>query len=133
MKNAFAALVLTILGSLTLTSCYKEPGPGTGEIVVVNSKGEVQSGVHVRMFCTQVDCDVVRNGTTNSSGAYSQEFDLPVVLRVRAVRYDSTVTVVGLPPNQMEEVSVDSLCGEGFIQIENDEIASERVTILDCN
>lgn len=133
MRKVFIALTIMIFGSLVMTSCYKDPGPGTAEIRVVNTKGEVQKGVRVRLFCTETGCDVARIGRTNSSGEYTQEFDLPVVLRVRAVRYDTTITQTGLPPNQKEEISVDSLCGEGFIQIENDEVTSERVTILNCN
>ena len=133
MKHAFAALVMTVLASVTLTSCYEDPGPGTAEIQVVNISDQVQSGGFVKLFCTENDCDVVREGQTNSVGLYTQEFELPVVLRVRAVRYDTTVTVIGLPPNQTEQISVDSLCGEGFIQVENDEVTSERITIVECN
>lgn len=132
MKTAIIASLLTIVGSFALTSCYQKPGPGKAEITVVDRDGDAQRGVHVRLYCTEPGCDVERMGTTNSTGKYTQEFDLPAVLRVRAVRYDSTITVIGLPPNQREEIEVDSLCGEGFIQIENDETTNEVVTILQC-
>jgi len=95
--------------------------------------GNAQSGIHVTLYCTEPNCVVRRKGRTNSLGVYTESFELPVVLRVRAVRYDTTTTTQGLPPNQITTVKVDSLCGEGFIQVENDEIASETVTILECN
>ena len=64
---------------------------------------------------------------------FAVEFDLPVVLRVRAVRYDTIRTTTGLPPNVITSIKVDSVCGEGFVQVENDEITSESITILECN
>ena len=121
------------LSSIGFTACKNDPGPGIAEIKVINLDGVSQKGVDVLMYCTQPGCVVQREGKTNSLGVFSEQFDLPVVLRVRAVRYDSTFTIVGLPPNQIEVLHLDSLCGEGFVQIENDEITSETVTILECN
>lgn len=116
-----------------LISCDNDPGPGIAEVKVINEDGVSQPSVHVRMFCTQPNCVVDRRGKTNSLGVYAQEFELPVVLRVRAVRYDTTRTVQGLPPNQIVRITVDSVCGEGFVDVENDAIASETITILECN
>ena len=134
MKKVFLGMVSTlmILG-LSTTSCDNTPGPGTAEVKVYNKDGVAQKSILVKMFCTEPECVVQREGLTNDLGVYTEAFDLPVVLRVRAVRYDTTVTLTGLPPNQVRKVSVDSVCGEGFIQVENDEVASETLTILSCN
>jgi len=134
MKNALFAMVsaLMLVGFAT-TSCDNTPGPGTAEVKVYNKDGLAQKNILVRLFCTEPECVVEREGRTNELGVYTESFDLPVVLRVRAVRYDTTITVSGIGPNQIKKVSVDSVCGEGFIQVENDDVASETITILRCN
>ncbi len=134
MKKLFLGMVSTlmILGGST-TSCDNTLGAGTAEVKVYNKDGIVQKGILVKMFCTEPECVVRREGRTNDLGVYAESFDLPVVLRVRAVRYDTTETLTGLPPNQVRTVSVDSVCGDGFIQVENDDVASETLTILSCN
>ncbi|GAB5538904.1 MAG: hypothetical protein Salg2KO_10070 [Salibacteraceae bacterium] len=132
INKAFTAL-LTIAITAAFVACDNTPGPGTAEVKVLDKNGITQPNVKVTLFCTEPGCVVVREGRTNELGIYIQSFDLPVVLRARAVRYDSTVSTVGLPPNQIRRVTVDSVCGEGFIQVENDEIVNETITILDCS
>ena len=131
MKNIFFAIV-TIVSFTAFQSCKKKIEPGRAEVKVLDSDGVSQEGVHVSLYCTEPSCVVAERGTTNSLGVFVQEFELPVVLRVRAVRYDSTITKIGLPPNQIEVIEVDSLCGEGFITVENNEVALETITILQC-
>ena len=128
--------IFTLLSALLLigisTSCDNTPGPGTAEVKVYNKDGLIQKRVQVTLFCTEPECVVKRVGKTNDLGVYTEQFELPVVLRVRSVRYDTTITYEGLEPNRIRKVKVDSVCGEGFIQVENDKIASETITILDC-
>lgn len=134
MKRIFqASLVLVAICAVLFTACNNTPDPGIAEVKVYDENNLAQSGVKVTMFCTEPGCIVRRAGKTNSVGVYTQEFELPVVLRVRAVRYDTTEKTTGLPPNVITTISVDSLCGEGFVQVENDEITSESITILECN
>ena len=133
MKKAILAIVAVISLSAVISSCNNDPDPGVAEVKVINEDGVAQGDIKVTMFCTEPGCIVKREGRTNSLGVYTQEFELPVVLRVRAVRYDTTRTVQGLPPNEIVKIKVDSVCGEGFVQVENDEIASETITILECN
>lgn len=130
LRVSFAVLAFI---AITLSACDRTPDPGIAEIKVIDQAGDAQSAIHVTLYCTEPNCVVTRKGRTNSLGVYTESFDLPVVLRVRAVRYDTTTKTQGLPPNQITTVKVDSLCGEGFIQIENDDISSETVTILECN
>jgi hypothetical protein len=131
MKKILYFLFIAV-SAVALTNCKGKDAPGRAEVKVLDAEGVSQKGVHVTLFCTQPNCIVKTTGLTNSLGVYVEEFDLPAVLRVRAVRYDSTISYQGLPPNQIEVVSVDSLCGEGFITIANNEVASEVITILDC-
>jgi len=134
MKKVVLSIIAILgLGMLLLSSCDNNPGPGTAEIKVINSDGVAQKRVKVVLFCTESNCVVRREGHTNDLGVYSQEFDLPVVLRVRSVRYDTTITLVGLEPFQVKKVTLDSLCGEGFVQVDYDEVSNEIVTILECN
>ncbi|MEZ4720891.1 MAG: hypothetical protein R2813_03320 [Flavobacteriales bacterium] len=127
--GVIAALVL-VLG--TTTSCNRDKGPGTAEVKVIDAAGVAQANIDVLLYCTEPGCVVRRSGKTNELGVFQTEFDLPVVLRTRAVRYDSTITYQGNGPSKIKIVKVDSLCGEGFVQVENDEVASETVTILTC-
>ena len=131
-KALLNMLTALVIGGFVMMSCDKTPGPGKAEVKVIDKDGQIQKKVKVVMFCTEPECVVKREGLTNDLGIYTQEFDLPVVLRVRAVRYDTTITKTGLPPNVITKVTQDSVCGEGFIQVENDEIANETVTILTC-
>ena len=134
MKRDFqVSLILVSVCAVLFASCDNTPDPGVAEVKVYDENNVAQSGIKVTMFCTEPGCVVTRQGRTNSVGVYTQEFELPVVLRVRAVRYDTTTTTTGLPPNVITRITVDSLCGEGFVQVENDEITSETITILECN
>ena len=134
MKKAFFGILSgALLAGLMITGCDNTPGPGTAEVKVTDHNGQPQKRVKVVLYCTETGCVVKREGKTNELGVYTQQFELPVVLRARSVRYDTTVTYEGLPPNQIKKVKVDSVCGEGFIQVENDEIATESITILSCN
>ena len=133
-KALYGVIALsTIFSGVLVTSCNNTPGPGTAEVKVRDNSGQIQKQVQVKLFCTEPECVVVREGRTNDLGIYTQLFDLPVVLRVRAVRYDTTTELFGLEPNQIKKTTVDSVCGEGFIQVENDLVASETITILSCN
>lgn len=132
MKKTVLALVSALMMIGVSTSCDNTPGPGIAEVKVYNKDGLIQKRVQVTLFCTEPECVVKRVGRTNDLGVYTEQFELPVVLRVRSVRYDTTITESGLPPNVIKKVTVDSLCGEGFIQVENDKIATETITILDC-
>jgi len=134
MKKAFlVSFAVALFGGAFFTSCPKAAGPGTAEVKVLDADGIAQAGVKVVLFCTEPSCVVRREGVTNELGIYREDFELPVVLRVRSVRYDTTTTKVGLPPNQITKITVDSVCGEGYIQIDNDQISNETVTILECN
>lgn len=133
LRKALYSVAAATLFLFSVTSCDNTPGPGTAEVKVYDKDGVAQKSILVKMFCTEPECVIQREGRTNDLGVYTQEFELPVVLRVRAVRYDTTTTLEGLPPNQIRKVSVDSVCGEGFVQIEHDEVASETITILNCN
>lgn len=127
---------ILVLGALTLTGCYDKPGPGTAQITVVDTADIAQTGVHVRLYCSvpkgEQACDIDTMGVTNSRGLYQFESELPMVLRVRAVRYDTTITITGPPSSPVENISVDSLCGEGFVTIRNDETTPEVITLLQC-
>ena len=134
MKIVFQVSVFLVASfAFIFTSCDNTPDPGVAEVKVYDEDNLAQSGVKVIMYCTETGCVVRKEGRTNSLGVYKEEFDLPVVLRVRAVRYDTIRTTTGLPPNVITSIKVDSVCGEGFIQVENDEITSESITILECN
>lgn len=128
---SLAAFVFVLLSNL---SCDNKLDPGIAEVKVIDEDGVAQKGVKVILFCVDKPTCVVREeGRTNDLGVFETEFELPVVLRVRSVRYDSTETVSGTPPFEVTTYKVDSLCGEGYIQIENEETTSETITILDCN
>ncbi|GAB4382892.1 MAG: hypothetical protein Kow0075_14880 [Salibacteraceae bacterium] len=123
-------MVLLAFTLFVPVGCDRAPGPGIAEVKVVNTEGLAQPGVWVKLFCTEPNCVVKREGRTNELGIYTTEFDLPVVLRIRAVKYDTTYTTEGLPPNQIKKMKVDSSWGEGYIQVENDMIAQETITLL---
>jgi len=124
---------LLIVGSaLTMTSCKDDDGPAIAEITVFDTTGLVQTNVRVDVFCTQPNCVVTSTGRTDSRGESRHEFDLPAVLRVYAVRYDSTFIQTGVPPNVTIQVLVDSVCGDGFVTVDNGETVQESVTLFPC-
>lgn len=133
MKTFIPLLSLFMTVGLFGSACNKKTQPGIAEIKVMDKAGVAQKAVKVVLFCTEPGCVVRKEGYTNELGVYREEFELPVVLRVRSVRYDTTITPSGLPPNTINKISVDSLCGEGYAQIENDEIENVSITILECN
>lgn len=124
--------VFFCLFTLTLgfVGCRNEDDPTIGEITVYDENGQVVQGAQVRLYCTEQDCIVEDEATSNSSGITRHEFFQPMVLAVEAVKLDTTVTDTGVPPNVGFIIDIDSAYGEGFITIEKHKTVSAPVIIL---
>ena len=133
LNNSWIVAMIALCFAFGSTSCNEDDGPTTAQITVLDTAGNRVPGVDVRVFCSKPPaCIIDDRKVTNSRGVSTHEFDLPAVLQIRAVRIDSTVTIINPGPFQTIVVEYDSVCGNGFVTIEANETARETITLFEC-
>lgn len=135
--NLLLAL-LTIVGAASMTSCKDDIGPAIAEIQVVDSVGNAVAGANITLVCSSSTnppkpCDVEVKGTASESGKFRKEFDHPSVLRIVASSIVSETTILGVLPDTTIVITNDSICGEAFITIKEDETNRKTVVLYGCN
>lgn len=134
--NSIQALFVAVLAlfTLSLASCNNDDdGPTVAEILIVDTAGVTQPNVDVRVFCSlQPTCIIDDRKKTNSRGISTHEFDLPAVLQIHAVRLDSTVEIINPGPFQEIITTYDSVCGDGFVTLEENGTVRETITLFEC-
>lgn len=112
-------------------SCNEEEKP-LAEITVIKEDGVPLDEARVIISCTEPGCIVADTQYTNFNGISVHEFDLPAVLKVTAFKVTTTTIDTGFPP-QTVVLGEDSLCGEEFITVKEDEIAKKIVIVSPTN
>lgn len=111
-------------------SC-KEPIKPRAEITVLKEDGVPLEDARVIIFCTQPGCVVADTQYTNFLGVSVHEFDLPAVLKVSAFKVTETTIDTGFPPVTVI-LGDDSLCGEAFVTLIEDEVTTKTVIARPC-
>ncbi|MGD1847093.1 MAG: hypothetical protein ACFB10_17015 [Salibacteraceae bacterium] len=130
MRTSYLILIALSLSGLLAVSCEEDNAKTIGEIEVYDDQGRSVSNAQVRLYCTESNCVVEREGVTDSRGVYSEEFEKPVVLAVEAFKLDTTITDTGSPPNVGFIVEIDSAYGEGFISVGEGKTTSKPIVLL---
>lgn len=130
MKLKELLLGFAFLSLFAAIGCEKDPGKSFGEIEVFDENGRTVAGANVRLYCTEAQCVVEREGFSDSRGIFREEFEKPVVLAIEAYKYDTILTDTGSPPNVGFILEIDSNYGEGFITIEEGKTISKPVILL---
>lgn len=128
----FAFLSLVIFG---LQSCEDEIEPTTAQIYVIDEEGNPVSDANVILACTSSInkiCDIELEGVTNSKGKVVFDLELPAVLQVEASKVVYDTNMVGWP-NPIPEITLDSVCGNTFISVLQEEVNTKTVVLFSCN
>lgn len=140
-KHFIGAKLILLFGIIVLaagmSSCKDDVGPAIAEIKVVDSLGNAVPFANLTMVCTSSTnpprpCDIEIQTVTSESGKYRKEFEHPSVLRVIASSIQSDTVITGVLPDTTQVISRDSLCGETFITIKEDETNTKTVVVYVC-
>jgi len=134
---------LTLLTSIALVlalasqSCKKPVEDPKAEITIVDSTGTAISDAKVVLFCVQrpdvsVECNIADTQITDGVGKVNFEFTNPSVLRVSVLKYNTVERDTGIPPFSGVIVIGDTLCADGFITLEANEVTEEIFVLGKC-
>ncbi|MGB0403820.1 MAG: hypothetical protein ACPGEG_06955 [Salibacteraceae bacterium] len=128
-------MVLTI--SFFTTGC-DELSPPKAEITVTDSTGIAVEDARVILYCVQRpeesrECVVVDTQMTDQVGKAYFEFENPSVLKIDVWKADVREVITGTFPNEVITLVGDTVCTEGFITLENDEVIEQRLIVDVCN
>lgn len=123
--------------SLASTSCKKK-SPPKAEITVVDSTGTAVASARVILHCIQRpeeqrECTVADTQTTDEVGKVSFEFENPAVLKIDVSKLDVVTKDTGKFPNIGTITVGDTLCADGFITLEIDEVIEQRMVLGKCS
>lgn len=109
-----------------------EVEPPQAEITVLRFDGTPVGDARVIIYCTEPGCVVADTAYTDFNGLSTHEFALPAVLKVSAFKVTETTIDTGFPPVTVV-LGDDSLCGDEFITLIEDEVTKKTVIIYPCN
>jgi hypothetical protein len=124
---------------LGFVGCNKEEeDPTVAEIHVVDVEGKIVPYAQVELTCESSTtppepCIIETGGTTDAAGMYSTEFELPNVLRVTAYKIHSDTQIFGILPDTTMIITTDSICGESFISVLENQTNRKTVVLYECN
>ncbi|MBD79688.1 MAG: hypothetical protein CL840_12285 [Crocinitomicaceae bacterium] len=137
VENVVLGLFVVIVLSLATTGCDKEKPP-RAEITVVDSTGKAIDKARVVLYCVQRpeetrECVIVDTQLTDDVGKANFEFKNPAVLKVDVWKADVVEKETGVWPDIVITYVGDTLCTEGFITLETNEIIEQRMVVTTCN
>ena len=111
--------------------------PPRAEITVVDSTGKAIDKARVVLFCVQrfsiLHHVLSDTQMTDDVGKASFEFENPAVLKMYVWKADIIEKDTGIFPNNRTIRIGDTLCTEGFITLETNEIIEQRLVVTKCN
>ena len=136
-ENMMLGLFVVMAMSIGTTSCKKDKPP-RAEITVVDSTGKAIDKARVVLFCVQRpeetrECVISDTQMTDGVGKASFEFENPAVLKMYVWKADIIEKDTGIFPNNRTIRIGDTLCTEGFITLETNEIIEQRLVVTKCN
>lgn len=140
-KKVFLTFTFYLLLSSFFVACSNDDDDvdedaTVGEVMTLDSDGEIVSGSTVKLDCESSinqPCDIEITGITDETGIFRREFELPMVLRVRAHRIVVDTTVEGTLPDTIQTITRDSICGETYISIIEGQVNRQTVVLFNCD
>lgn len=135
--NLVLALAVAIGFTFSTVSCKKEKPP-EAEITVVDSSGNPIEKARVVLFCVQRpeetrECVIRDTQFTDIVGKTKFVYDNPAVLKMDVWKEDVVVKTTGKHPDIVVTRVGDTLCAEGFVNLEMDEVTEQTVIVNLCN
>lgn len=136
-ENIAMGLFMVLTISFFTTSC-DELTPPKAEITVTDSTGIAVEEARVVLYCVQRpeesrECVITDTQYTDQVGKAYFEFENPSVLKIDVWKADVREVITGTFPNEVITLVGDTLCTEGFITLENDEVIEQRLIVDVCN
>jgi hypothetical protein len=131
LKNLKKTILAPILFVLAMAAC-NEVEPPRAEITVLRFDGTPVGDARVIIYCTEPGCVVADTAYTDFNGLSTHEIALPAVLKVSAFKVTETTIDTGFPPVKVV-LGDDSLCGDEFITLIEDEVTKKTVITYPCN
>jgi hypothetical protein len=79
-----------------------------------------------------VECNVADTQITDGVGKVNFEFANPSVLRVSAIKYNTVERDTGVFPDNGIIIIGDTLCADGFVTLEANEVTEEIFVLGKC-
>lgn len=136
MKIRFLLLVALLF--VVFTACETEEDPTILQVVVLDQEGEIVPNAVVQVNCQSSfdpprPCEVEHTGIANREGFYEREFQKPLVVRLNAFKIARDTQVLGVLPDTTVVITSDSLCGETFVSIQENETTRKSIVVGECN
>jgi hypothetical protein len=137
LGNLVLGLAVLMGFGLSMSSCKEKQNP-QADITVVDSTGKAVKDARVVLYCVQRpeetrECNIADTQFTDDVGKANFEFENPVVLKVDVWKEDVVEKDTGTFPNQGVIKVGDTLCTEGFITLETDEVTEQTFIVNLCN
>lgn len=140
-KKTFLTFTLYLFLSSLFVACNNDDDDVDedatfGEVMTLDADGDIVSGSTVRLDCESSinqACDIEITGITDANGIFRRQFQLPMVLRVRAHKIVVDTTVEGTLPDTNQIITRDSICGETYISIIEGEVSRQTVVLFECD
>jgi hypothetical protein len=135
--NVMLGAALAVFFGLSLGSCKKKDPPKAA-VTVVDSTGQAIKEARVVLYCVQRpeetrECNIADTQMTDDVGKATFEFENPSVLKVDVWKADVVEKVIGKWPDDTTIYIGDTLCTEGFITLEIDEVVEQTFIVNVCN
>ncbi len=136
-SNLVLVLALGLIVSIISHSCRGKETPPKAEITILDTTGTAVADAQVILYCVQrpdvpTECNVADTQTTDGVGKVEFEFENPSVLRVSVEKYNTIERDTGIAPNFGTVIIGDTLCAEGFITLETNEVTEETYVVSRC-
>lgn len=137
IPNLTIIACLIIVFALPFQSCKKAIEDPKAEITILDSNGTAISDAKVVLSCVQrpnvsLECNVADTQYTDGVGRANFEFINSSILRVIVHKYNTREIETGTFPNIEIKVVGDTLCAEGFITLESNEVTEEVFVVEKC-
>lgn len=137
VSNLALLASIVLIGALSVQSCKKPVEDPKAELTIVDSTGTAISDAKVVLFCVQrpdvsVECNIADTQYTDGVGKVNFEFENPSVLRVSVVKYNTVERDTGTHPFTGVIVIGDTLCADGFVTLESNEVTEEVFVLGKC-
>jgi hypothetical protein len=137
ISNITLTTCIMLVAALATQSCKKPLEDPKAEITIVDSTGTAIADAKVILFCVQradvsVECNIADTQYTDGVGKVNFDFTNPSVLRVSVLKYNTEEREIGVFPDNEVIIVGDTLCADGFITLESNEVTEEVFVLGKC-
>ncbi len=129
-------MIVGVLGFVTISCDDEDDDPTIAQVLVETVDKKIVPGANVTLVCESSqnkECNILIEGVSDENGVFETRRDLSQILRVSSYKIVNDTEVVGVPPDTTLVITRDSICGETFINIIENETSRQTVVLYSCN